>query len=300
MDKASIKLLFFKNSKYPFCSGDVWQFLGYSKHANLFAFLSKDEHMNEICGSHLKHKVGKRSREVLFMSRHLFYSLAKSKGLDDDGQFYQAYLDYKADGFRIEILKFYDSGKKKEWRRGLHLAGGEIAGKFYMRSLNTINIANDLDICPYDLFKYCSSKFYPQRKGKMGTGSEQILRAYGYCPVPYIYFDSLEHEKRQLCLDFLKEVLAEYPLKNEQREMMKRYIVIIQELLSRQLDYDRASGRLGKQAMLSKEDKSVYRKTAMKLHPDKNPDGTKKFLQLQKAYEKGDAKAIHIIAQKEA
>lgn len=291
LSHSEIHQIFFQNKRFPFSSAHIWDWLGYSKHANLVSYLDKTEFIPDVCLSDDKQVVGKRKRDIRLINRTLFCKLAKDKGKDEDGAIAAMFMKYKASELREKIICFEDTGKKKEYRTGI---GFSVSGKFYKRSLNTLNLANDLEICPYAVFDFCSRNFCePYRFNRAKILSRHN---YGYAQVGAYYFDHAQHERRLLYFQFLDLMMKEFPLDDLKKLLLEYYIKIIRDLLDMQLTYDRQAGRMGKKATLNKEEKSAYRQAAMNLHPDKNPSGSAKFLQLQKAYENGDGKTIKKIA----
>lgn len=280
-----IRLDFDKNQRYPFPSTTYWQWLGHSRHSNFKRFLNKEINYDQIVWDEcFPNKVNSRRRESIRMSRMFFYQLAVKKHPGLKSFLDELYSSGYAEVFRKNILNFRFT-KKKEWRQELNI--GAIAGYFYTYSLNTYNVSKELNICPFELFKFASINFCRA----YGFGGTRFINSHT-TPIPLVFFDSLRHQERYKMLLFLDKVYKEFKLSKFQKLILKSYASIIKELIDKQIEYDIQIGRNGLRKKIVKKRQSpphevrmAYLKAAKLCHPDKFPERADIFLKLQSAWE---------------
>lgn len=279
----------------PFLSSIFFEWLGYSRHSDFKRALNKPELYPELVWSDLgDHSIRDRRREVIFISKSLFKKMAIAKHPELREEIENLYIKYMSIQLRAKIIHFYDSGKKKEFR--WHVCRN-IAGKFYTYRLRTDCIAKDLGLCPYELFKFCSTKFSPRYE--VGRAS----CTYDAQPLPYQDFDSIEHTRRYLVLAFLKLVKKEFKMDGFTAKLLEIYTSLIEELIFVQADLDVKAGRIkgGKQKSrtikkptITPEMTALYKALAKRCHPDVHQDEFVKtkmhlvFIKLKSAYDNAD------------
>lgn len=290
MKTERIKELFFlEATNYPFPSNELYLFFGFTRHDNFIKFLNKkDEYSNEITCKPWEN-VHLRRGNVYYITRDLFYTLSQ-KYLKDYSIINEIYLDYKHTILKSKILVFKNYLKSEYVHR---IYRNKIKGHFYTYSLNTLNIAKDLNINVYDLFKFCSTDFclnYGYQSAKCTNEYETKYEA----AIPFYSFDHIQHENRDLFIQLLNVIKNKYKLSDFQKQILELYTKLIKQMLDKQLEYDFKEHRRGKKIstfthkhFLTKEQqagmKIIYRKAAMLCHPDKNKDGEEIFKELNMA-----------------
>ncbi len=297
-----IKELFFSTTtNYPFPSNELYLFFGFNRHNNFIRVLKKDEYDNDVTIKPWE-TVHQRKSDVYYISRNLFYMLCE-KFLKNYSDITQIYLDYKHNILKSKILNFAFY-PKKDYIFKLNVTE-KIKGHYYTYSLNTLNIAKDLNIDIYDLFKFCSLEFC----SKYGYGSancvnESRISKEAY---PYYSFDSMKYENRYLFVQLLTTIKDKYKLTGFQKQVIDIYSDLIKQMLEKQLEYDIKEHRkkekqkaytfsFKSKPTLSKEQeaemKIIYRKAAMLCHPDKNKDGEEIFKELNNANKNNDLQKV--------
>ncbi|MFN8255464.1 MAG: hypothetical protein U0W24_07230 [Bacteroidales bacterium] len=294
------ELLYIENTNYPFSSNELYLFFGFTRHNNFIRILKRKEFMNEII-IRPREKVNERKCNVYYITRDLFYKFCK-KYLSDYAQITEIYLDYKRTILQSKILTFRNLSKP-EYIFELNIYE-KIKGHFYTHALNTLNIANVLNIDVYDLFKFCSLQFccntsYSSAKCTNDTNREQAAAK------PYYSFDSIRHESRYIFIELLKTIKAKFKLDEFQKRLIDIYLDLIKQMLERQIEYDFKENR--RQIIYKKDDrptnqnltksqlttlKIIFRSAAMLCHPDKNCNGEEIFRELYKAYTNKDLKKV--------
>lgn len=293
MEKERIKeLMFSKETKYCFPSNELYLLFGFSRHNNFLKLLNNDKEYSKYILSKPWEKINYRKSSVYYITRELFFLLYHRYFTDCnfvDGLF----LDYKTTLLKSKIEKFEYYSKHAYIPNSAVIT--KIKGHFYTYNLNTLNIANELNIDAYDLFKFCSTEFC----NKVGYERAQCTNAYGHkyeAAIPYYSFDHIYHEKRHLFIELLNILKTKYKLTDFQKQLLHLYSSLIKKMLEKQLEFDIKEQRRPKKPkiytfqfnpVLTKEEKdelkNLFRKAAMLCHPDKNENGEDIFKELNEA-----------------
>jgi len=177
----------------------------------------------------------------------------------------------------------------------------DLPGEYYTYSLNTMDMACDLNLDAYDLFRFCATKFCPGHifsradcTNSYGSAHEKVI--------PYVCFDSNQHEKRWYFLIFINKVKTDFPLSDIQKEIIGIYYDAVKTMLEKQFHLDVRQGKRKKHdtpAVVeklspeqTKQIKKTYRLAAMLCHPDKIPNREAIFKELNDAKMKNNFKKV--------
>lgn len=295
-----IKELFFLSmTNYPFPSNELYLFFGFNRHDNFIRLLKKDKYNSDVTIKS-REKIKQRRNDVYYITKDLFYTLCQ-RYLKDYSTITQIYLDFKRSAYKQKILNFANSSRKQYIKLDIFQ---RVKGHFYTYMLNTVNVAKDLNIDVYDLFKFCSREFCSKYKYVYAKCERETTGGASY---PYYTFDSLKHEERFLFLIFIKTIKEKYKLTSFQIQLIEVYSDFIKQMLERQLEYDikehrrtenhRASIiKFNFKFHLTKEQqselKALYRKAAMLCHPDKNKNGEEIFKDLNNANQNNNLQKV--------
>lgn len=265
---------------FPFPSSDYWEWLGYSRHASFKRCLEADEFRSKVVWDDCNPQtIGERKRETVWISRTLFYELVEKKRPEYLPKIDEVFRDGYRKLFLEKNLHFYFT-KAKEYRTTV--SAGAVAGHFYTYGLNTKNLAQDLDICPFEVYKFCATRFC----SKYDYGGVRIDGL-----IPFVHFDSQQHSRRYLFLEFLYLFRKEGKLDRLRSIVLDTYIEFVKTLLDKQVDFDIKAGKMGRKSTpvskekIDEELKKLYRKAVLLSHPDKWPARSHVFLKLQAAWE---------------
>ena len=287
-----IKEHFLSKKEYPFPSTDYWKWFRYTRHSDFKRYLNKDKFYNHLVWDDIfLEQVGHRKRECIRMSRPFFYDLAVRYHPGIKERLLKIYADCSAGYFRSRYHSFRFS-KKKEYRHRMNIYM-DIKGNFYTRPLTTKSLAEDLKLCPYEVFSFCSKKFCT-RQSYPGSSVVEV----GHQPIPIVYFDSIHHSKRYSFILFLKLFAEKYPLDECRKAMLAGYLLAIEELLDKQIEHDIKAGRLGKKkrrrvkgTLTEKEMeelKKLFRQGSFLCHPDTSMEDGTMFGRLKEAFDRKD------------
>lgn len=282
---------FFKiTNQSVFQSTDYFAFFGYSQHYNFKRFLDKEKYYPEIIFDSYS-KVNNRLVNSISISRKLFVELCQLnnclvKEVED------ICVEYYSSEFKKKISHFVVRTKSDI---GSPLKMYNVpCGKYYTYSLNTYNIAKDLLLCPYDLYKFCS-----EDAGYFEFVSAGVTNEYSdYSKkIPCYYFDHIHYTRRHEFLALLKMIMDRFKMSDISKRLSEIYYNSIREMLREQIKIDHIKKeKVEKQRKLkekiefnpSQTAKDMYRKACKLYHPDKNPNGEETFKIINKAYHEGN------------
>lgn len=287
-----IKSDFYKHSGLdPFESADYYSFFGYSKHTNFKRFLDKEKFYPEICCESYS-KVNTRTRSSISFSRKLFMELCKInnclvKEVDE------ICIDYYSTQSRKRI-EYFTVNTKTFKSTSLNMYNVP-CGQYYTYSLNTYNLAKDLLLCPYDLYKFCSVELKNHFKYLRASVTNQFSDYYE--KIPYFHFDSTNYDLRNEFLALIKMVIERYEMSDMSKRLAEIYYNEIKKMLYKQIRIDHLKNEKVEKQRKHKEKKEfappqllkdMYRKACKLYHPDKNPNGEEIFKIINKAYHESD------------
>ncbi len=289
-----IKDDFFKSDSTPFESSDYYIFFGYNRHSNFKRFLDKEKFYPHIfCDSFSK--ITTRERNTISFDRELFLSLCETSNIVRN-EIEEIAIEYYSSVFKAKIKKFIVITKEN---RISNLKIYNIpCGKYYNYSLNTYNIANDLLLCPYDLFKFCNKECPYFEYSRVGLTDEFD---YYKTKIPAFYFDNIHYTKRHEFLLLLKYILENYKMSDMSKKLGKIYYQDIKDMLNEQIKIDHIKNEKAKNKNThkikaefkpSQAEKDMYRKACKLYHPDKNPNGEEIFKIINKAYKEGNVSIL--------
>lgn len=276
---------------HPFESADYYSFFGYSKHTNFKRFLDKEKFYPEIfCDSFSK--VNTRTRNSISFTRKLFVELCQSnncltKEVED------IYVEYYSLQSRKKIQHFANRTKAdKDSNLKMYNVP---CGKYYTYSLNTYNLATDLLLCPYDVFKFCNLEL----SGQFEFCGSDITNRYNtyFKKFPYFHFDHIHFNPRNEFLALIKMIINTYEMSDISKRLAEIYYKDIKAMLYEQIKIDHLRNEKVKKQREQKEKKifapsqllkDMYRKASKLYHPDKNPNGEETFKIINKAYHESD------------
>jgi len=285
---------FEENTNYPFPSSEIFQMLGYSRHSTFKRFLNQDRFNDDYIIKPWV-KIESRKGDVYFLSRLLFLKVITEKQFFIN-EIQGFYLEFQALRFK-KIENGFVNNKTKTYAHHLD-CWEKVKGKIYTHRLNTISLARAIGVCEYEVFEFCAKNLATTH----GFSSAGCTNSYGFRSekvIPYISFDSIQHEKRYLYLLFIQDVINNFNMTLLKKELAKIYYNSIKRLLEKQYEYDCKEGRVKANFnnttpvySLSEEDnqrlKKMYRQASLLCHPDKNIEGEAIFIELNNAYQKND------------
>lgn len=286
-----IKKDFFNTIKSnPFESSYYYKFFGYTRHSSFKRFLDKEKYYPHIyCDSFSKINI--RERNTISFDRKLFVQLCQINNI----------LKKEVEDIAIEYYSFLSKSKIKHFTirtkedRGSTLKMYNVpCGKYYTYSLNTYNLAKDLLLCPYDVYKFCSEDCRSIEYVSVGITNE--YRDYSE-KFPCYYFDHTFYTERHEFLLLLTMIIENYKMSDISKQLAKIYYKDIKEMLMEQIKIDhkrnertesKRKHREKKEFNPSKAVKDMYRKACKLYHPDKNDQGEEIFKIINKAYHEGN------------
>lgn len=285
---------YYKGIFDEFKSSDYYTFFGYSRHSSFKRFLDQEVYYPNIwCESW--GKVKERTRNAISFDRKLFLKLCQLKKclvkeVEDIA------VEYYSDDFKKRIQTF-QIRKKNDDRGSLNIYNIP-CGKYYTYSLNTVNLANDLLLCPYELFKFISDGGFYFEFMRCGITNEY---RENYKKIPYFTFDNVKYQQRNEFLALVNIVLANFEMDHISKRLAKIYFQLIKEMLNEQIRIDhlreekveqKKKHRFKKVFNPSSAVKDMYRKACKLYHPDKNPEGEEIFKIINEAYHSGNVSIL--------
>ena len=277
-----IKELFFSDEQKPFSASEFYSFFGYYKKPNFIRFLDRKENYDKI----LFPEVGKD----IFFNRDFFLSLVKNKRPEFYPNVESIFLDYKRQLWSKKFI--FLKTKTKTHRNNLRMVD-EISGEFYNYSLSTYNIAKEIGLCPYDLFKFAATEFIHKTRGC----HMDFINRYSFSsgsPIPDVSYDSKTHTKRYLFIKLIEKIITNFSMSALEKNLMIVFKDLITEMLNKQYNIDLKKAERAKKALERKSKnlkiriKPIYYKAAKLCHPDISKDNGDLFKKLNVAYNAKD------------
>lgn len=287
-----IKTDFFKSIGLPpFESSDYYVFFGYTRHSSFKRFLDQEKFYPYIfCDSYSKINV--RERKTISFDRELFIQLCEINNLLTK-EIEDICIEYYSSKSRIRI-EYFTIRKKTDALSSLEMYTVP-CGKYYTYSLNTYNMAKDLLLCPYDLYKYISKELSGQFK-YVSANVTNRYSDYGV-KIPFFHFDHTHYNIRNEFLALVKNIADNYPMSDISKRLAELYYKDIKKMLFEQIRIDHLRSEKVENQRKQKEKKEfnpsqsvkdMYRKACKLYHPDKNPNGEEIFKIINKAYQEGN------------
>jgi hypothetical protein len=286
-----IKSDFYKKTwNNPFESSDYYKFFGYSRHSSFKRFLDQEKYYSDIFLDSFS-KINKRERNTISINRKLFVELCQInnclvKEVEDIA------IEYFSSQFKVKI-NYFEVRLKNNLEKHLKMRSVPCS-LYYTYSLNTYNIAKDLQLCPYDLYKFCSTDC-----GHFEYVLAGITNQYeDYSnKIPFYHFDHTHFYHRNEFLILLEMIMKNYKMSNLSKRLAQIYYLEIKQMLIKQIRIDHLKKEKSEKAKIQKDRKEfnpsqtikdMYRKACKLYHPDKNPKGEEIFKIINKAYHEGN------------
>lgn len=273
---------------YPFASAKYFSFFSYSRHNNFKRYLDQPKFYKNL-QFHDFEKIKNRSAEIVYIDRFLFIDLCKHRKIDTT-QIEKWYIDFLKN--KTQNSTEYFPNLKKDEKHTLEMYSRP-AGKYYSHSLNTINFANALTLCPYDVYKFCVTELAWEH----GAYKADIKNSLFFKNIENIPFLSYDHKNTEYLLSYLnliKLFIEKYPLSNIQLELAKHYQKCVSQLIKKVYAINHKKWFYKENARKAEEKKmqvfsksqlkTILRQGAKLFHPDKNPDGLELFKSFNKHY----------------
>jgi len=294
-----------EDESHPFSITDYFSFLGYqSKGACKRAI----QHMPQADFQEGLRMMNERHAPDLLLGKHFFLHLAR-KRKNADPWLKDLHTWYEADCLRKSVLQFSDDGKKRklEW---LGLKEKE-KGSFYTYSLDTYQLAQSLSLSPQAIFDSLNAKGLLSFAPKVAFIEENIWleaeQENGRIFIPYASFNSLDPHERKRFFPCLQHIYDEFPLNENQLQLIEILAESLEEMLNLQAEYDQIRAEEAQKIRERLERKRYknlrlhYKQAARLCHPDSYENVEKKdlahrlFLELSSAYEEELLKEVQQI-----
>lgn len=289
MDNIKIKQLFLNiEIEKPFRSTDFFSFFKYNRHNHFIRYLDQPKFYKDLDLEHFCYKIKNCYGDTISINRKLFLFLCKKQKIDS--KIYEDYyFEYKKNLINNQTSIFYTRKSGVNFSPKIYPTP---KGKNYNHSLNTVNIAHAIDVCPYELFTFCSTKL----EYKIDYVSLDISNKYGFGKkTPYYHFDSKYSNKRNAFLQLLIYLKEEYKLSELNKNLLDIYYDAVKEMLFKQIAIEhkkkfyaeKRKSRKEKGNLIrftSKQMKTLYRKAAKLFHPDKKPNDLETFKKVNQYY----------------
>ena len=288
------KDFYYENFWEQFQSSDYFKFFGYTRHSSFKRFLDNEKYYEHIwCESWSK--INTRERNTISFDRELFVKLCQLKNILVQ-EVEQIAVEYYSSQFKKRILNFRVR-TKADIGSPLQMYNVPM-GKYYTYSLNTYNMAKDLLLCPYDVFKFFNEESHSIRFIKAGLTNEFKADAI---KIPFLSCDHTYYASRYEFLLALKLIIKKYKMSEVSKKLAAVYYGYIKEMLDEQTKIDQLKKEKYNKIKREKEKKAfnpsanvkdMYRKACKLYHPDKNPKGEEIFKIINKAYQEGDVSIL--------
>jgi hypothetical protein len=235
---------------------DYAAMLGYRDKHSLFRFLKNHNYNVSV----KQEKVDCRSGKEYYIHPEDMIRLL-SNHYASDSEWKDAYIDHLRIKFNNRIFRFSET-KTKTYRSNLKNFI-EAKGALYDYSLNTLNFAYAIHLCPYECYKLANERCKPSYRATHFDSENNI---------PLVCFDSLEHRHRVLFLKFMDIVLEKMTLTEAQKLILQAYRLSVSEILDYQQSIDESEQNRKKTRKNDEESrlKDVYRQASRLFHPDVN------------------------------
>jgi len=271
----------------------VFPILGFSRLDNFIRFLNNPKYYSGVVFSAFTEKPFK-------ISIRLFFDLVKLR-LGWNDQWEELFTEAWTAIYEKKMLQFTPSSFKSNYRfNGYYL---KVGGKFYLYSINTIAIANDNNLCPFDLYKYCVQNFIRYNDG--------IRTSIDYhTHEPYLSFDYKEHIRRYQVMILLNQVSKDFPMDELQKKRFEIYCKTMKKMLMTQFEVDSNKQEREKRQRLMIDNllfgcavtdeeltelKSLYRQSVFLCHPDVTGMDGSMFRTITEAYNKKDVRRMRTL-----
>jgi len=275
---------------------EVYPILGFSRLDNFIRFLKNPKYQSGLVWSY-------ESDLPCKIYLHLFFDIVKLRLVWND-EWDDLFTKAWTAVYEKDMLRFTPYNQKSEYRFGGYSL--KVGGKFYLYSINTMNIAKDNNLCPYDLYKFCAINFLrPRDNHRCSIDFDSNT--------PYLTFNGKEHVKRYQVMVLLQQIRKDYPMNELQKKRLKIYSKIMDKMLMTQFEVDSARmerenrnrltidqllfGGAVTEAELT-ELKKLYRKAAFLCHPDVTGLDGSMFRTVTAAYNKKDLRKMHSLYKK--
>jgi hypothetical protein len=271
----------------------VFHILGFSRIDNFIRFLNNPKYYYGVIYSAFTEKPYK-------ISIRLFFDLVKLR-LGWNDQWDELFTEAWTPIYESKMLQFTPSNSKSNYRfNGYDI---KVGGKFYLYSINTIAIANDNNLCPFDLYKYCVRNFIRFNDNNR-TSIDYDSR------VPYLSFNHKEHLRRYQVMILLNQVGKDLPMDELQKKRFEIYCKTLNKMLMTQFEIDSNKKEREKRQQLKMDNllfggavtneeltelKRLYRQSAFLCHPDVTGMDGSMFCTITEAYNKKDVRRMRTL-----
>ncbi len=294
-----------EDDPYPFSITEYFSFLGYQTKGACKRAVQN--HPEPLMQERMR-LMNERHAPDYLLEKGFFLEFAR-KRKNADPWIKDLSLWYQAECLRQQILHFEDDPKKRElsW---LELEEKE-KGPFYTYSLDTFTLARSLLLDPRTVFDLLNEKGLLSFAARVGFREESLwLEAEhenGKVFIPYASFNSLDTHLRRKFLALLQCIYDEAKLSGEQYQLMEGLAEALEEMLTKQEDYDEEreeEARKQREKIEKKRHENLrlhYKQAARLCHPDKFESTDKQdlahrlFLELSTAYEEEQLKEVQQI-----
>jgi hypothetical protein len=189
----------------------------------------------------------------------------------------------------------------------------ETEGNFYAYKLNTLQLAQDLELDPQQLFDQLNQEgllswaaFLGFRREAHWIASEQ---EFGNIFIPYASFNSLDQDERARFFEVLEFLWHQGGLSPEQSTLLETLAKALQDTLTQQRAYEEAKKIAQEEAARREAEaaearlRKAYKAAARLCHPDLHTEDGKKaraqvlFQQLNQAYQQQDFATVQATSQ---
>lgn len=288
MNEALKKDFFDIENDFPFLSADYFKFFKYTRHNDFLRYLDQPKFYKNLV-FHEFQKINQRSANAVSIDRNLFIQICKHRKIDTT-EIEEVYIQFLK--VRTKKSTEHFPNLKKDEKHTLNMYNRP-AGKYYAHSLNTINLAEALNLDPYEVYKYCVTEI----PWKHGAYNVMVVNSYLFNNkdnIPFLNYDSTDSEYSLSYINLIRLFIKEYPLSALQLELAEHYEKCIIALVKKvyQINHKKAFNRENKQRLKAKvievfskqQLKTLLREGAKLFHPDKNPEGLELFKTFNKHY----------------
>lgn len=207
-----------------------------------------------------------------------------TKKMVDVPEWGSLYIELYRQRYHKMVFRFLET-EKKQYR--LNLGNFvEIKGVFYDYSLTTLKIAEEAEMCSYEVYKLCNKRLKPSI----------MVTHFDNNRVPYVCFDSLDHNTRMAFIRFLDYLIAEHLTDKRVKNKLTAYKLAVTEMLDYQKSIDDKVNKrkVSAQDKKTRELKTAYREASKLYHPDVNSsaEAAEIMKQVNLFYEKQDTHSI--------
>lgn len=269
-----------------FSLSNYFELFGYSdKHTFVRYLKSKNYNVHE--GQCM---VKQRKGKDFYMYASSFFNLLCDH-FQDNAEFQQALSDLFYIKYKKKIYRFRNTSKKV--KRSVFYTDIYAEGIFYNYSLNTLSLANEIGICPYDCYKYSNRYFIGTFQS---TGLDYDTK------IPVFYFDSKQNSDRMRFITLINNIIEAFHITATQKCKIIAYKTVVMEMLTKQRELDNL---IIQELIKEKEQeeerlKTAYRDACKLYHPDvnKSEEAEDIMKQINAFYENKDYTSIKFLIDK--